>query len=88
MFGLEQQFYNFILDEVRVFICEVVWEMFFMFGLKVDDFIEVQKDFQYLCEWCSIIEILKCKILLIMFGIVVLGMVGVFVMGVKEIFSK
>lgn len=59
-----------------------------MFGLKVDDFIEVQKDFQYLCEWCSIIEILKCKILLIMFGIVVLGMVGVFVMGVKEIFSK
>lgn len=59
-----------------------------MLGLKVDDPIEVQKDFQHLREWRSTTETLKRKTLLTMLGIVVSGMVGALVMGVKEIFSK
>lgn len=86
--GPEQQLQNLTPEEARALIREAVRETFLMLGLKVDDPIEVQKDFQHLREWRSTTETLKRKTLLTMLGIVVSGMIGAMVMGAKEIFSK
>lgn len=86
--GPEQQLQNLTPEEARALIREAVRETFLMLGLKVDDPIEVQKDFQHLREWRSTTETLKRKTLLTMLGIVVSGMVGALALGIKEVLGK
>ncbi|ATS92249.1 Phage protein [Xanthomonas phage Bosa] len=86
--GPDQPLNNLTREEAQLLIRESVREVFLMLGVKVDDPIEVQKDFQHLREWRSTTETLKRKTLLTMVGIVLSGMVGAVVVGIKEIFSK
>ncbi|UQM93918.1 hypothetical protein vBSmQDWS359_01 [Stenotrophomonas phage vB_Sm_QDWS359] len=55
-----------------------------MLGLKVDDPIEVQKDFQHLREWRSTTDSIKRKGMLTIIGIVVSGLAAAAWMGVRE----
>ncbi|URA07018.1 hypothetical protein P9A47_gp50 [Xanthomonas phage Elanor] len=59
-----------------------------MLGVKVDDPIEVQKDFQHLREWRSTTDSIKRKGLLAVISIVVSGLAGAAWMGIREILGN
>lgn len=82
--GPEQQLHNLTPDEARALIREAVRETFLMLGVKVDDPIEVQKDFQHLREWRSTTESVKAKSLLAVVGVVVSGLAAAIWMGIRE----
>ena len=82
--GLEQQLQNLTPEEARALIREAVRETFLMLGVKVDDPIEVQKDFQHLREWRNTTESIKSKGLLTVMGILVSGMLAALWVGIKE----
>ena len=86
--GPEKQLQNLTPEEARALICEAVRETFLMLGVKVDDPIEVQKDFQHLREWRSTTESIKSKGLLTVMGILVSGMLAALWVGIKEFVGK
>lgn len=75
---------NLTQEEARVLVRETVRETFLMLGLKVDDPIEVQKDFQHLRDWRETTDAIKTKGAVAATGIVVTGAVGALWLGVKE----
>ena len=81
----EQQLQNLTSEEARALIREAVRETFLMLGVKVDDPIEVQKDFQHLREWRSTTESVKAKGMLAIVGVVVSGLAAALWMGLKEL---
>lgn len=83
--GPEQQLHNLTPDEARALIREAVRETFLMLGVRVDDPIEVQKDFQHLREWRSTTESVKAKGLLALVGIIVSGLAAAVWLGVREL---
>ena len=86
--GPEQQLQNLTPEEARALIREAVRETFLMLGVKVDDPIEVQKDFQHLREWRNTTESIKSKGLLTLVGIAGAGLVAAFWLGFKELIGK
>lgn len=86
--GPEQQLQNLTPEEARALIREAVRETFLMLGVKVDDPIEVQKDFQHLREWRNTTESIKSKGLLTVMGILVSGMLAALWVGIKEFVDK
>lgn len=86
--GPEQQLQNLTPEEARALIREAVRETFLMLGVKVDDPIEVQKDFQHLREWRNTTEGIKSKGLLTVMGILVSGMLAALWVGIKEFVGK
>ena len=82
--GPEQQLQNLTPEEARALIREAVRETFLMLGLKVDDPIEVQKDFQHLREWRSTTERVKAKGMLAIVSVVVSGLAAAIWLGLKE----
>ncbi len=86
--GPEKQLQNLTPDEARALIREAVRETFLMLGVKVDDPIEVQKDFQHLREWRSTTDSIKSKGMLTLVGIAVSGLAAALWMGMRELFSK
>jgi hypothetical protein len=86
--GPEQQLQNLTPEEARALIREAVRETFLMLGVKVDDPIEVQKDFQHLREWRNTTESIKSKGLLTVMGILVSGMLAALWVGIKEFVGK
>lgn len=86
--GPEQQLQNLTPDEARALIREAVRETFLMLGLKVDDPIEVQKDFQHLREWRSTTESVKAKGMLATVGVVVSGLAAALWIGLKELLGS
>lgn len=86
--GPEQQLHNLTPDEARALIREAVRETFLMLGVKVDDPIEVQKDFQHLREWRSTTESVKAKGMLAIVGVVVSGLAAALWMGLKELLGS
>lgn len=86
--GPEQQLQNLTPEEARALILEAVRETFLMLGVKVDDPIEVQKDFQHLREWRNTTESIKSKGLLTVMGILVSGMLAALWVGIKEFVGK
>lgn len=86
--GPEQQLQNLTPEEARALIREAVRETFLMLGVKVDDPIEVQKDFQHLREWRNTTESIKSKGLLTVMGILVSGMLAAIWVGIKEFVGK
>lgn len=86
--GPEQQLQNLTSEEARALIREAVRETFLMLGVKVDDPIEVQKDFQHLREWRNTTESIKSKGLLTVMGILVSGMLAALWVGIKEFVGK
>ncbi|UGL62760.1 hypothetical protein [Xanthomonas phage FMYAK-P1] len=86
--GPEQQLHNLTPDEARALIREAVRETFLMLGVKVDDPIEVQKDFQHLRDWRLTTDSVKTKTLVAMVGVAVTGLAGALMLGIKEIFGK
>lgn len=86
--GPEKQLQNLTPDEARALIREAVRETFLMLGVKVDDPIEVQKDFQHLREWRSTTDSIKSKGMLTLVGIVASGLAAAVWLGLKELFSK
>lgn len=86
--GPEQQLQNLTSDEVRALIREVVRETFLMLGVKVDDPIEVQKDFQHLREWRTTTDFIKSKGLMTLMGILVSGLVAAAWVGIKDFIGK
>lgn len=86
--GPEKQLQNLTPEEARALIREAVRETFLMLGVKVDDPIEVQKDFQHLREWRSTTESIKSKGMLTLVGIAVSGLAAAVWLGLKELFSK
>ena len=86
--GPEQQLHNLTPDEARSLIREAVRETFLMLGVKVDDPIEVQKDFQHLREWRSTSESIKSKGVLTVAGIFFSGLAAAVWLGFKEILSR
>ncbi|UYA98706.1 hypothetical protein P9A44_gp36 [Xanthomonas phage vB_Xar_IVIA-DoCa5] len=86
--GPEKQLQNLTPDEARTIIREAVRETFLMLGVKVDDPIEVQKDFQHLREWRSTTESIKSKGMLTLVGIAVSGLAAALWLGLKELFSR
>jgi hypothetical protein len=71
-------------DEVRELMRETVRETLTGLGVKVDDPIEVQKDFQHLREWRETTESIKSKGILAMAGIVASGLVAAAWLGIKQ----
>lgn len=86
--GPEQQLQNLTPEEARALIREAVRETFLMLGVKVDDPIEVQKDFQHLREWRNTTESIKSKGLLTVMCILVSGMLAALWVGIKEFVGK
>lgn len=86
--GPEQQLHNLTPDEARALIREAVRETFLMLGVKVDDPIEVQKDFQHLREWRSTTESVKAKSMLAIVGVVVSGLAAALWMGIRELLGS
>jgi hypothetical protein len=86
--GPEQQLQNLTPDEARALIREAVRETFLMLGVKVDDPIEVQKDFQHLREWRSTTDSIKSKGMIALVGVVVSGLAAAVWMGLREMLSK
>lgn len=86
--GPEQQLQNLTPEEAHALIREAVRETFLMLGVKVDDPIEVQKDFQHLREWRNTTESIKSKGLLTVMGILVSGMLAALWVGIKEFVGK
>lgn len=86
--GPEQQLQNLTPEEARALIREAVRETFLMLGVKVDDPIEIQKDFQHLREWRNTTESIKSKGLLTVMGILVSGMLAALWVGIKEFVGK
>ena len=86
--GPEQQLQNLTPEEARALIREAVRETFLMLGVKVDDPIEVQKDFQHLREWRNTTESIKSKGLLTVMGILVSGMLAALWVGIKDFVGK
>lgn len=84
----EHQFQNLTPEEAKTLIREAVRETFLMLGVKVDDPIEVQKDFQHLREWRNTTESIKTKGMLTLVGIVVSGLVAAAWMGFKALLGK
>lgn len=83
--GPEQQLQNLTPEEARALIREAVRETFLMLGIKVDDPIEVQKDFQHLREWRSTTESVKAKGTLAIVTVLVSGAAAALWLGVKEL---
>ncbi len=86
--GPEQQLQNLTPDEARALIREAVREAFLMLGVKVDDPIEVQKDFQHLREWRAATDSIKSKGLMTLMGILVSGLVAAAWVGIKDFAGK
>lgn len=70
-------------DETRELIREAVRETFLMLGVKIDDPIEVQKDFQHLRDWRTTTDSIKSKGLMTLMGIIVSGFVAAVWLGFK-----
>lgn len=75
-------------EEARVIIRETVRESFLMLGVKLDDPIEVQKDFQHLREWRQTSESIKKKGMLAATGIIVSGLLAAVWIGIKEFLHR
>ncbi|MFA5702918.1 MAG: hypothetical protein WC982_05295 [Advenella sp.] len=75
-------------EEARVIIRETVRESFLMLGVKLDDPIEVQKDFQHLREWRQTSESIKKKGMLAATGIIVSGLLAAVWIGIKEFIHR
>lgn len=86
--GPEQQLQNLTPDEARALIRETVRETFLMLGVKVDDPIEVQKDFQHLREWRTTTGSIKSKGLMTLMGLLVSGLVAAAWVGIKNFVGK
>ena len=84
----EQQLQNLTPDETRALIREVVRETFLMLGVKADDPVEVQKDFQHLREWRAAAESLKSKGIMTLIGILVGGLVAAAWVGIKDLIGR
>ena len=56
-------------------------------GIRHDDPIEMQKDFQHLRDWRKSTEEVKRKGMLTMVGVFITSMVAVIVLGIKEYFK-
>lgn len=84
----EQQLQNLTPDETRALIREVVRETFLMLGVKADDPIEVQKDFQHLREWRAATESLKSKGIMTLIGLLVGGLVAAAWVGIKDLIGR
>lgn len=85
--GPEKQLQNLTPEEARALIREAVRETFLMLGVKVDDPIEVQKDFQHLRDWRQTTESIKSKSITTVLGLMVAGAVGAFWVGFKDLFK-
>jgi len=86
--GPEKQLQNLTPEEARALIREAVRETFLMLGVKVDDPIEVQKDFQHLREWRTTTDSIKSKGLLTLVGIAVSGIAAAAWLGFKALLGK
>lgn len=75
-------------DELREMIRETVRETFLTLGVKVDDPIEVQKDFQHLREWRQTTDSIKSKGLLTMVGVMLSGIAAAVWLGVKQLLGQ
>lgn len=81
--GPEKQLQNLTPEEARALIREAVRETFLMLGVKVDDPIEVQKDFQHLRDWRTTTESIKSKTAVAVVGLVVSGLAAALWLGFK-----
>lgn len=86
--GPEQPLNNLTPDEARGLIRDAVRETFLMLGLKVDDPIEVQKDFQHLREWRNAADSIKKKGMLTLVGLAVSGLAAALWVGLRELVGK
>lgn len=86
--GPEKQLQNLTPEEARALIREAVRETFLMLGVKVDDPIEVQKDFQHLRKWRTTTDSIKSKGLLTLVGIAVSGIAAAVWLGFKALLGK
>lgn len=83
-----QPLQNLTAEEARPVIRETVRETFLMLGVKIDDPIDVQKDFQHLREWRQTTESIKNKGMLAATGVLVSGLLAAAWIGIKEFLSK
>jgi hypothetical protein len=73
---------------VRETVRETINETFLRLGVKIDDPIEVQKDFQHLRDWRNTTESVKSKALLAAVGLLVSGLLGALWLGLKGSIGK
>lgn len=86
--GPDQPLNNLTREEAQLLIRESVREAFLMLGAKVDDPIEMQKDFQHLREWRATTDSVKRKGLLTIIGVLTTGFLAAAWLGIKELASK
>lgn len=72
-------------EQAQELIRATVRETFLMLGVKVDDPIEVQKDFQHLRDWRCTTDSIKSKGMLTLVGIATSGLVAALWLGLKEL---
>lgn len=75
-------------EELKALMKETVEETFIKLGLKIDDPIEVQKDFQHLREWRVTVTSLKMKALVAAVGVVVTGSLAAIWVGFTSQFHR
>lgn len=71
--------------EAQELIRATVRETFLMLGVKVDDPIEVQKDFQHLRDWRCTTDSIKSKGMLTLVGLAASGLAAALWLGFKEL---
>lgn len=81
---MHQQTCHLITDEVERIVKQTVKETLIHLGVKVDDPIEVQKDFQHLREWRLAIQEARKKTMLAVVGVVVSGVLAALWLGVRH----
>lgn len=79
---------HFTHDEAKALVREAVRETFLMLGVKVDDPLEVQKDFQHLREWRYTMQSIRSKGMLTLVGIALTGLLAAAWLGIKDLVSR
>jgi hypothetical protein len=75
---------QFTREELKALMKETVEETFIMLGVKIDDPIEVQKDFQHLREWRLTTASIKAKAMIAAVGVVTTGALAAIWVGFKD----
>lgn len=79
---------HFTHDEAKALVREAVRETFLMLGVKVDDPLEVQKDFQHLREWRYTMQSIRSKGMLTLVGIALTGLLAAAWLGIKDLLAR
>lgn len=71
-------------DDIKRIVSETVKETMLLLGVKIDDPVEMQKDFAHLRKWRGAVETAQSTSMLTVIGILVTGTLGALWIGFQS----